>query len=155
MAPAAFVVLDSNILVALLNPLDHRRNEAVALQMALEEASIQVAYFDCVIAESLSTALRRLEEKRDTIGVRKLFVTFASLIARDQITWVLPSVSDLYHEILTLMESSNGALNFHDALIALACRELGIPAIVSLDADFDHIGWLKRISTPSDLAITE
>ena len=39
-------------------------------------------------------------------------------------------------------------MNFHDALIALACQELGISAIVSFDDDLDHVGWLERISEP-------
>ena len=29
----------------------------------------------------------------------------------------------MYEPILTLVEQSSGVLNFHDALIALACRE--------------------------------
>jgi predicted nucleic acid-binding protein len=40
------------------------------------------------------------------------------------------------------------ALNFHDALIALACRERDIPAIASFDADFDQVPWLRRLSAP-------
>jgi predicted nucleic acid-binding protein len=37
------------------------------------------------------------------------------------------------------MKSSGGELNFNNALIALACRERNIPAIVSFDADFDNV----------------
>lgn len=144
-------VIDLNILVALLNPLDHRRKEAVALQQALENTKIEVYYFDCIIAEALSTTLRRLEEKQDSMGIQSLFAIFSTLITKEQITWVLPYVPDRYTEILALMQSTGGTLNFHDALIALACRDLSISGIVSLDTDFDQIRWLKRISTPSDL----
>ena len=145
------LVVDSNILVALLNPLDHRRKEAVALQQAIEKTAFQIVYFDCVIAEALSATLRRLEEKGDTSGVQDLFRTFATLIAHDQITWVLPFVPELFNEILALIQSSSGVLNFHDTLIALACREQGIRDIVSFDADFDQVDWLHRVSTPSDI----
>jgi len=34
----------------------------------------------------------------------------------------------------------------YDALMALACQELGVSAIVSFDGDFDHVAWLRRIS---------
>lgn len=40
------------------------------------------------------------------------------------------------------------ALNFHDALIALACREREIPVIASFDPDFDLIPWLSRLTSP-------
>ena len=49
------------------------------------------------------------------------------------------------------MQSSGGALNFNDALIALACRERGIPAIASFDADFDQVSWLQRLARPEDV----
>ena len=60
----------------------------------------------------------------------------------------------LYPEIIGLMRSSGGELNFHDALIALACRERNIPAIASFDGDFDQINWLRRLANPDDLALT-
>ncbi|MBI5350287.1 MAG: PIN domain-containing protein, partial [Chloroflexi bacterium] len=42
-------------------------------------------------------------------------------------------------------------LSFNDALIALACRERDVPAIVSFDADFDQVKWLKRLARPEDV----
>jgi predicted nucleic acid-binding protein len=50
------------------------------------------------------------------------------------------------------MRSSSGALNFHDALIALACRERGVPAIASFDPDFDQVTWLRRLTVPEDVS---
>lgn len=50
------------------------------------------------------------------------------------------------------MRSGGGELNFNDALIALACRERGIPAIAGFDADFDRVPWLRRLARPEDLA---
>lgn len=49
------------------------------------------------------------------------------------------------------MHSSDGKLNFNDALMALACRERAILVIASFDADFDLIPWLKRVASPGDL----
>jgi predicted nucleic acid-binding protein len=65
----------------------------------------------------------------------------------------LPDVPRLYPEVLELVKSSLGALNFNDALIALACREREIPAIASFDADFDRIPWLNRLVVPADIAV--
>ena len=68
----------------------------------------------------------------------------------EAITWILPDVPRLYPEVLNLIRSSSGELNFNDALIALACRERGIPAIGSFDADFDQVPWLYRLARPED-----
>jgi len=70
----------------------------------------------------------------------------------DIITWILPDVPHLYPEVLALIRSSSGALNFNDVLIALACRERGIPAIASFDVDFDGIPWLRRLARSEDVA---
>lgn len=66
-------------------------------------------------------------------------------------TWIFPDVPHLYPEGLDLIRSSSGALNFVDALIAPACRERDIPAIASFDADFDQVGWLRRLARPEDV----
>ena len=50
----------------------------------------------------------------------------------------------LYNRISALVRQSQGRLNFHDALIALACQELEIEMILSFDRDFDEIPWMKR-----------
>jgi predicted nucleic acid-binding protein len=63
----------------------------------------------------------------------------------------LPDAPRLYPEIIALIRSSSGVLNFNDALIALACRERGIEAIASFDGDFDQVDWLRRLSRPEDL----
>jgi predicted nucleic acid-binding protein len=48
---------------------------------------------------------------------------------------------------------TTGALNFNDALIALACRDLSILAIASFDTDFDRIPWLHRLSQAGDASL--
>jgi predicted nucleic acid-binding protein len=58
----------------------------------------------------------------------------------------------MYEPILALVEETNGVLNFHDALIALACREREIPVIASFDPDFDLIPWLNRLTFPGKLS---
>ena len=67
------------------------------------------------------------------------------------ILWVLPDVPILYTEIIELVRSSRGELNFNDALIALSCRHRSIPLIASFDRDFDQLSWLQRVAQPDDL----
>lgn len=74
-----------------------------------------------------------------------------ALTSQYPLTWILPDVPRLYPEVLELMRTTSGELNFNDALLALVCRERGIPAIASFDADFDQVAWLKRVANPEDV----
>ena len=105
-----------------------------------------------MVGESLSTIVRRLSEKGRIADIQHLLNQLDLYLPQDQINWVLPDVPRLYTEILDLMRASSGALNFHDALIALACRDRQISLIASFDADFDQIHWLRRLSAPQDLS---
>jgi predicted nucleic acid-binding protein len=116
------------------------------------DAGHELSYLDCVVAEAISTAIRRLYEKGRLAEIEALFDRLNVQVPVDTITWVLPDVPRLYPEILDLMRSSSGALNFHDALIALACRERGVPAIASFDPDFDQVTWLRRLTVPEDVS---
>ena len=145
------VAIDSSVLVGLINPADHWRGQAVALRQSLLDADSELFYFDCVAAEAVSAAVRRLHEKQRQAEVEMLFERLATYVATDAITWIFPDAPRLYASIINLMKSSGGELNFNDALIALACRERNIPAIASFDADFDNVSWLRRLATASDL----
>ena len=146
------VVIDSSVLVGLLVPNDLWHVQAVALWDAIKAGGHTGLFLDCVAAESISVATRRLHEKGRSTEVESLLDRLDAQVPGDTITWILPDVPRLYPEVLDLIRSSSGALNFNDALIALACRERGIPAIASFDADFDQIAWLRRLARPEDLA---
>ncbi len=146
------IVIDSSVLVGLLVPNDLWHTQAVALWDAIKTAGHIGLFLDCVAAEAISVAVRRLHEKKRSSEVQSLLDQLDAQAPNDTITWILPDVPHLYPEVLNLIRSSSGALNFNDALIALACRERGIPAIASFDADFDQIAWLRRLARPEDLA---
>ena len=146
------ITIDSSVLVGLINPHDLWRDRAIALRDGLLASGAELFYFDCVAAEAISAAARRLHEKGRSAEVESLLDRLDAQVPGDTITWILPDVPRLYPEVLDLIRSSSGALNFNDALIALACRERGIPAIASFDADFDQIVWLRRLARPEDLS---
>ena len=146
------VAIDTSVLVALLVPDDTWHSHAASLVNALRQNQASVVYFDCVIAEALSTATRRLHERRLHDQILVVLQRFRQELPTTAVTWVLQDVQRLYESILALVEQSNGALNFHDALIALACRERDINAIASFDPDFDLIPWLTRLASPDTFA---
>jgi predicted nucleic acid-binding protein len=145
------IAVDSSVLVALLDQRDLWRAKAQTLYDALLEADIIPVYFDCVAAEAISAAARRLHEKKRAAEVQGLLERLKIQVPRETLTWILPDVPRLYPEVLALIDSSSGELNFNDALIALTCRERDIPAIASFDADFDQIPWLKRVARDVDV----
>jgi predicted nucleic acid-binding protein len=146
------IAIDSSVLVALLDTRDSWRNKAVALYDALLAAGLTPVYFDCVAAEAISAVARRLHEKGRAVQVPSLLDRLSAQVTLDSITWILPDVPRLYPQVLSLIRSSSGELNFNDALIALACQERDIPAIASFDADFDRVDWLKRGAEAADLS---
>lgn len=145
------VAVDSSVLVGLINPRDLWRDQAIALRDALLASHAELLYFDCVAAEAISAAARRLHEKGLMAEVETLLDRLDAQVPAETITWILPDMPRLYPVALNLIRSSAGALNFNDALIALACQERGIPAIASFDADFDEVAWLRRLSLPEDV----
>lgn len=146
------VVIDSSVLVGLLVPNDVWHSQAETLWQAIESAGHTGIYLDCVATEAISVAARRLHEKSLFKEVSALLGQLNERVPRETITWILPDTPRLYSEALELISSSAGALNFNDALIALACRERSIPAIASFDSDFDQVTWLHRIGRPEDLS---
>jgi predicted nucleic acid-binding protein len=143
--------LDTSVLIGLLDTKDIWHQSAVALKQALQVQGADVAVFDCVLAETISTMARRVHEGRRTTDLNKLITRILTNYPTDDILWVLPDVPILYNEIIELVRSSGGELNFNDALIALSCRNRDIPFIASFDRDFDQLTWLKRVAQPDSL----
>ena len=143
--------IDTSVLIGLLDPRDIWHEPAMALKQALIANNADIAVFDCVLAETVSTMTRRIQEQRRTADLDQLMDRIINHYPADDILWVLPDVPIFYAEIIDLVRVSGGALNFNDALIALSCRHRDIPLIASFDRDFDGLEWLKRVAQPDDL----
>lgn len=146
-----FIAVDTSVLIGMLNPRDIWRPRAETLLTALRDAGFTLLNFDCAVTEAASTLTRRLHEQKRSAEVPAMLDALSVQIPPRVITWTFWDVPRLYSQVLDLMRGSYGKLNFNDALIALACRERGIPAIASFDADFDQVPWLKRVAEPGDL----
>lgn len=145
------LIVDANVLVALLDSADKWHPAAVALYDALQDARARMLYLDCVINETIGVLGRRLHEQGRKSQFAELLSHLSTLIPETQITWVYSEVPRLYADILDLVLCSDGELNFHDALMALICRQLGVHYTASFDQDFDRVPWLERIEKPADL----
>lgn len=145
------VGIDTSVLIGLPDPRDVWHSRTVALKQALQAHRADVAVFDCVLAEAISTMARRIHEQQRVADLDRLLARILTDYPVDDVLWVLPDAPVLYTEIIELVRSSRGELNFNDALIALSCRHRGISFIASFDRDFDNIAWLQRVAEPDDL----
>lgn len=141
-------ILDSSFLVALIDEKDKWRNTAVLIQKALKKKKARLVYLDCAVNEMISVIARRLEEKGRSQEFTLALQKMEQAIPAKRITWMYPEVRRLYPEILIVIKEHEGKLNFHDALIVLAAREMDIPHIVSFDQDFDEVEGIERIGKP-------
>ena len=148
----AIVAIDTNVLVGLLDERDKWHDTAVGIRDALDRVGAELVYFDCVLNEAISVLARRTHEQRRPEQFDLLLDQLARLIPVRDITWVSGEIQRLYNEVVGLVRSSAGELNFHDALMALICRGRGISVLVSFDQDFDQIDWLTRVGSASEVA---
>ncbi len=144
--------LDTSFIIALLDEKDLWHSAALQLLGPMEITGTKQFVFDCVLSEVVSTLARRTREKRRQADFPKLMEEIGVRFPRPSLTWVYPDLATLYDEVIVLVKESAGELNFNDALVALACRNRGIPLLASFDVDFDRIPWLKRIKEPAELA---
>ena len=147
------VAVDTSLLVGLFVPDDTWRAQAGELVHSVRQRNASLVYFDCVIAEASSAAVRRLSERRAPQRIAAVLARFRNELPASALTWILPDAKRHYDGILNLMEQTGGTLNFHDALIALACRNRGIQYIASFDQDFDQVTWLTRLASPQDITV--
>jgi predicted nucleic acid-binding protein len=146
------VVLDTNIVVALVDDRDTWHGTAVAMRDALLEIHAQLVYFDCVLNETIGVIGRRTAEQKRPDQFDRLLDRLTAMIPPVSITWVGGAAQQWLHEIIRLCRESHGTLNFHDALIALACQHLEVRFLASFDPDFDHLSWLTRIHDTAQIA---
>lgn len=55
--------IDTSVIIGLLDSRDIWHIPAVSLQEAITAAELEPVYFDCALAEAMSTIVRRLREK--------------------------------------------------------------------------------------------
>ena len=145
------VIYDVSFLVGFIDENDRWHKKASDLHRLVKRKRLGVITFDCVANEVISVLARRCEERGESAKFKEVLEKFKGIVPGNRLSWIYPKVVDYYDDVLDLMDSSDGRLNFHDALIALTAREMGIEYIISFDRDFDEVRWLSRIGKVGDL----
>jgi len=144
------IIIDSNLLLGLIDEKDKWHPQALAIKLEIQNRKWSIIYLDCIITETVSVLARRLEEKKRAHEFPALLAKIRELIPEEQITWIYPEIKQSFVEAMELMATHQGRLNFHDALIVLTARKMGICYIASFDRDFDEIDWLTRFQHKDD-----
>lgn len=144
------VAIDASVLIAITDHQDKQHSAAIALRDALIPTDTRAVFFDCVFNEAISVIGRRAEEQKRSDQFDALLNKLVLAVPTENITWIAAEGQRLFTQILELCRRTQGALNYHDALITLVCQELDIPYIVSFDLDFDSVSWLKRIGSAAE-----
>ncbi len=139
-------IIDSNVLVGLVDERDKWHSQAYGLMSALATHGVGPIYLDCVVNETITVLARRAQEQHRSSEFSALLSTLLTKVPATDITWISANLRQFYDDIIALVSQHLGSLHFNDALIALAAKELGIEAIASFDEDFDSISWLTRVS---------
>jgi predicted nucleic acid-binding protein len=151
----AEVVLDANVLVGFLDKGDSLHGRALDLLDRLEKDGHDFVLLDICVEEAISVLCRRTEERsgrkaagRQTSDPPDLgaIIDEAERWAQDgEIRWVAREAERLHTDVFDLIRSSNGVLNFNDALMVVLARAAIIANLASFDKDFDQVEGVRRI----------
>ncbi len=142
------LVPDTSFLVALLDRRDALHPVAVEIERVLREAGVEYVYLDCVVNEVLAVVERRAwERRRRQEDVAEMMERVLRRYPAELITWVYPEAPGWWDRCVETMRASGWRLSFHDALMAVACRELGLGGVVSFDRDLAGVEGLEVIGS--------
>ena len=141
------VVLDANVIVAWLDDADVLAPRAREVMRRLKDEGAELVLVDIAVTEALSVLCRRAKQRRTsppdlTAAIGKV----RSWVERGAIRWLAREHERMMPEVLAVVESTAGTLNFNDALLVVLQREAAIGEVASFDAGFDAVAGFARVS---------
>jgi predicted nucleic acid-binding protein len=137
--------------VGLFDEADLWHNNARAIHSLLQEHQIPIAYLDCVLNEVFTVLGRRCRGWGISHTFPTLIDQVIQAIPNTAITWLYPLLPHWYSRCLAVMRTTQGQLNLHDALIAVAMQELSFSGLMSFDTGFDRIASINRLGSSDDV----
>ncbi|HEX5099431.1 MAG TPA: type II toxin-antitoxin system VapC family toxin [Polyangiaceae bacterium] len=143
----AEVVLDANVIVALLYASDAQHQRAQALVDRLEREQHTVVLVDFLIFEALSVLCRRATERKTSPpDLQAAIALIRSWFDGGEVRFLARESERLAGDVLDVIAESGGALNANDALLVVLEREGAIENFASFDSGFDNVEGFRRIS---------
>lgn len=124
-----FTLLDTNIIIALLDEKDSLHKEAKKL--IKESISDTYAVLDVILAETYSVLTRRCRERKYDCGY-----AVEKLKELENALYVVPICIKRYHNEIVEKLKNEPELNYNDWLIVIYAKEKGIK-VLTLDKTLD------------------
>jgi len=141
------VVVDANVIVAWLDHADALAPRARALMERLHSDGAEIVLVDIAVAEAISVVCRRAAQRRSSPpDLSKLLETARAWAEQGAIRFLAREHERLLPHILDTIASTDGRLNFNDALLVVLQREGTIGEVASFDAGFDAVPTFKRLA---------
>src|SRR5215213_2246137 len=121
------VIIDSNVFIAWLDSRDTWHKRAIELIAAAQKTQARLIFLDIVINETVSVIGRRLEEQHRSDQFTFILDELTRQAPEEVITWLSTEFRTFYKETISLVQQTRGAMNYHDAFIAIACQAFNIP----------------------------
>jgi predicted nucleic acid-binding protein len=128
------VVIDANVIVALLYEGDSKHADAVSLLDSIDRSGRDAELLDVLVFEALSVLGRRAaERKTDPPDLARVVEHARSWIAGGLVRGVGAELLSQADAVLSTMTSSGGRLSANDALVVVLQRQGSIGAVATFD----------------------
>lgn len=143
----AEVVLDANVIVAILYEADSQHRRARDLVDRLEEAGDSLVLLDFIVFEALSVLCRRASERKTTPpDLEKAVAVMRGWFDAGEVRFLSSESERLASNVLDVVTKTAGRLNANDALLVALMHVGAVDALASFDAGFDAVEAFRRIS---------
>lgn len=143
----AEVVLDANVIVAILYDADSQHRRARELVDRLEAAGDSLVLLDFIVFEALSVLCRRASERKTTPpDLEKAVAVMRGWFDAGEVRFLSRESERLASNVLDVVTKTAGRLNANDALLVALMHEGAVDGLASFDAGFDAVEGLRRIS---------
>lgn len=141
----ADVVLDANVLVALLYDGDVHHRKAESLIDRLEADGNDIVMLDVLVFEAISVLCRRARERRTSPpDLTKALDAVAAWFEAGHVRAVAEQLTPWVGEVLDVVRETDGLLNVNDAFVVVLARHRLIDGLATFDTGFDAVVDLRR-----------
>jgi predicted nucleic acid-binding protein len=136
----AEVVLDANVLVALLYADDSLHLRAVDLTTRLEGEGHSIVLVDFLVFEALSVLCRRAAQRKTAPpDLAAAVARMRSWFDNGEVRFLAQEAEHLATSVLEIVTDSKGTLNANEALLVALQREGTIDMLATFDRGFESI----------------
>ncbi|HEX4336197.1 MAG TPA: type II toxin-antitoxin system VapC family toxin [Polyangiaceae bacterium] len=143
----ADVVIDADVLVALLDENDSLSAQATALLARLDADGHVPVVLDVLLGEAVSVLCRRAaERKANPPDLARALDQARSWLERGEVAFVGRDQERLLGAMLDVVKETGGKVNVNDALLVVLQREGSIGDVASFDKKLDTAVGFRRVS---------